>query len=369
MSEQTEHVMEEKATGDVDSVDNQQSQSSEGAEQSAQTVETEPETPSTASAEVEASTQNSEAAATDEAAAPDTQTGDAETEPAAKAETDSAAEESAASSEAQSDADEGSRDDAGDADGGDDEYDEDGKKRVVRMLAVGQEVQGEVKRITDFGAFVDIGVGRDGLLHISELSVQRVGKVSDVVKEGQEVTVWIKDLDRARNRISLTMISPDTKTIRDLEKGEIVEGTVTRILPYGAFIDIGVGRDALLHVREMSEGYVKRPEDVVTVGEKLEVRIVAVSRRRNRIDLSLKGLRPEEEEAAAGNEAIEEIAEDPFENVEVLSPMELAFKKAMEADSAEEEKPSKRKRKGSRNRSRSLQDEIIERTLGNRSAE
>ena len=114
----------------------------------------------------------------------------------------------------------------------------------VRILSVGQQVTGTVKRIADFGAFVDIGVGRDGLIHISELSVRRVGKVTDVLAEGQEVTAWIKKLDRDRNRISLTLIDPNTKTIRDLNKDDLVQGTVTRILPYGAFVDIGIGRDA-----------------------------------------------------------------------------------------------------------------------------
>ncbi|MEZ4659260.1 MAG: S1 RNA-binding domain-containing protein [Caldilineaceae bacterium] len=221
----------------------------------------------------------------------------------------------------------------------DDEMEDDGAggKRVVRVLSVGQELEGVVKRIAEFGAFVDIGVGRDGLLHVSELSLQRVPKVSDVLKQGQTITVWIKELDRERNRISLTMVSPDTKTIRDLSEGEIVEGTVSRILPYGAFIDIGVGRDALLHVREMGEGFVKRPEDVVTLGETIEARIVSLSRRRQRIDLSLKGLRPEPEPEApvAAAEEDEEIVDDPFENVEVLSPMELAFKRAMEGSDVE----------------------------------
>ncbi|MEZ4709034.1 MAG: S1 RNA-binding domain-containing protein [Caldilineaceae bacterium] len=245
-------------------------------------------------------------------------------------------------------------------------------KRVVRVLSVGQELEGVVKRIAEFGAFVDIGVGRDGLLHVSELSLQRVPKVSDVLKQGQTITVWIKELDRERNRISLTMVSPDTKTIRDLAEGEIVEGTVSRILPYGAFIDIGVGRDALLHVREMGEGFIKRPEDVVTLGETIEARIVSLSRRRQRIDLSLKGLRPEPEAEApaAAEEEAEEMIEDPFENVEVLSPMELAFKRAMEgSDSEVVTQPGKRggRRKNRRQQSRAIQDEIIARTLANSS--
>jgi len=244
-------------------------------------------------------------------------------------------------------------------------------KSNVRILSVGQQVVGTVKRIADFGAFVDIGVGRDGLIHISELSVRRVGKVTDVLAEGQEVTAWIKKLDRDRNRISLTLIDPNTKTIRDLNKDDLVQGTVTRILPYGAFVDIGIGRD----------GYVAKPEDVVKVGDTIEARIIELSRRRGRVDLSLKGLREEPEptpapqmEAWAAPEPRsggrrqpepepEPEAEEDFEDLEVLSPMELAFKRAMEAEGMEVNVSRKKqgKRKG-RDRS-SLQDEIIARTL------
>ena len=246
---------------------------------------------------------------------------------------------------------------------------------MVRLLAIGQQVTGLVKRVTEFGAFVDIGVGRDGLVHISELSVRRIGKVADVLKEGQEIEVWIKKLDRDRNRISLSMIEPGTKTIRDLEKGELIQGTVTRILPYGAFVDIGVGRDALLHIREMSERYIAKPEDVVTVGDVIEARIIELSRRRQRVDLSMKGLRPEpepepvaaplvQEKASAPAPEPEEEADD-FADMEVLTPMEMAFKRAMEAEGIQlttNDKKNRANKKGKRG-SRSLQDEIIARTL------
>ena len=244
-------------------------------------------------------------------------------------------------------------------------------KKVVR-LSVGQEITGKVKQVTEFGAFVDIGAGRDGLVHISELTVGRVTNVKDVVEEGQSVTVWIKRLNRERNRISLTMISPDTKTIRDLQEGEIVEGVVTRMVPYGAFIDIGVGTDALLHVREMGNNYVEKPEDVVEIDEKLEVRIITLNRRRRHIDVSIKGLReePEGEEAgSADGEAVmgedsEAKVVDKFENIEVLSPMELAFKRAMEAGGGEDSLPkSARCRRRRQHRARSEQAEIIQRTL------
>ena len=248
---------------------------------------------------------------------------------------------------------------------------DDSAKKVIR-LSVGQEITGKVKQVTDFGAFVDIGAGRDGLVHISELTVGRVTNVKDIVEEGQNVTVWIKRLNRERNRISLTMISPDTRTIRDLQEGEVVDGVVTRMVPYGAFIDIGVGTDALLHVREMGNNYVEKPEDVVEIDEKLEVRIITLNRRRRHIDVSIKGLReePEEEgaESASAEGALGEDAEaqvvDKFENVEVLSPMELAFKRAMEAGGEEVALPkSSRRRRRRQHRARSEQADIIQRTL------
>ena len=249
-------------------------------------------------------------------------------------------------------------------------------KRVVRTLSVGQMLKGTVKRTTEFGAFVDIGVGRDGLVHISELALGRVQKVTDVLKDGQQIDVWIKKLDQERNRISLTMISPDTTTIKDLSEGDVVPGTVTRIVPYGAFVDLGVGRDGLLHIREMSNGYVAKPEDVVKVGETTDVRIIALNRRRGRIDLSLKGLRPDDvpevKETPRGQQQQQQqqpVEEEPIvevEEISVLSPMELAFKMAMEAEGIEVETEGKGKgwdKRSKRKQSRATQDAIIARTL------
>ncbi len=246
----------------------------------------------------------------------------------------------------------------------------DAAKKVVR-LSVGQEITGKIKQVTDFGAFVDIGAGRDGLVHISELTVGRVTNVKDIVEEGQNVTVWIKRLNRERNRISLTMISPDTRTIRDLQEGEVVEGVVSRMVPYGAFIDIGVGTDALLHVREMGNNYVEKPEDVVEIDEKLEVRIITLNRRRRHIDVSIKGLREEPDgedsdsagaESAQGEDGEGQVV-DKFENVEVLSPMELAFKRAMEAGGEEVVLPKSRRRRRRQHSARTEQADIIQRTL------
>jgi transcriptional accessory protein Tex/SPT6 len=247
------------------------------------------------------------------------------------------------------------------------------KKKIVKVLTVGMETSGTIKRVSDYGAFVDIGVGRDGLLHISEMSTSRVRKVTDVIKEGDEVTVWIKELDREKNRISLTMIPPGTKTIRDLAAGELVTGTVQRLTNYCAFVDIGMDRDAMLHVKEMGDGYVAKPEDVVKVGEEIEARIVSVDARRGRIDLSLKGLRPSQTAQAAVQEIALETADDlEDDSVDLPSPMELAFREALSGqdDGMDDDyypiERQRRKQKRGRHY-RDEQNEIISRTLRYRS--
>jgi len=219
-------------------------------------------------------------------------------------------------------------------------------RKVVKTLHVGQEVQGTIKRVTEFGAFVDIGVGRDGLVHVSEMAPGRVGKASDIVKQGDKVTVWIKELDREKNRISLTMITPGTPTVRDLEEGAVVSGKVTRLERYGAFVDIGVGRDGMLHVKEMGRGYVEKPEDVVNVGDEIQVQIVGIDRKRGRIDLSMKELLPEPEpslqpevvEVNAPQPALFPAAEEEF-----VSPFELAFREATRRERSEKRRERQKK--------------------------
>lgn len=237
------------------------------------------------------------------------------------------------------------------------------RKKIVKVLSVGMEVTGKVKRVSEYGAFVDIGVGRDGLLHISELSTSRVRKVDDLIKEGDEINVWIKELDRDKNRISLTMIPPGTKTIRDLAEGELVTGTVQRLTNYGAFVDIGLERDAMLHVKEMADGYVAKPEDVVKVGDEIEARISGVDARRGRVDLSLKGLRP----ALASDSSAEEIELQPMgeveEDEELPTLMELAFRQALDGDETFQPPARGRKPKRRKGRDRYEQDDIISRTL------
>lgn len=165
-------------------------------------------------------------------------------------------------------------------------------KTIVRKLAVGQEVKGRVRRLTNFGAFIDIGVGTDGLVHVSEISPKRIGKPADVLKVGQEVTAWIKELDKEKDRISLTLIPPDAITLRTLQVGQVLTGKVTRIESYGVFVDIGVGHDGMVHVKELAHGFVKHPGDIVKVGDEIEVQVLKVNRRRGQIDLSRRAVLP-----------------------------------------------------------------------------
>ncbi len=251
------------------------------------------------------------------------------------------------------------------------------RKRVVKKLAKGMELRGTVRQVTNFGAFVDIGVGTDGLVHISELAPFRVSKVEDAIKEGEQVTVWIKELDKEANRISLTMIRPGSKTIRDLHVNDVITGTVTRIVPYGAFVSIGIGSlEALLHIREMSEGFVKKPEDVVTLGETLEVKVLKIEPWRNRVDLTLKGLRPEPESAVAVSEPERKSergprssrkkekaasnAEETWKEESLPTPFEFAMEKAQRTLRLKERK---RRKKRWDDYMDDDEDDIVSRTL------
>ena len=188
-------------------------------------------------------------------------------------------------------------------------------------------------------------------------SQHRVAKASDVVKEGDKVQVWIKELDRDKNRISLTMVAPGTMTLRDLEEGKVVTGRITRLERYGAFVDIGVGRDGMLHVKEMAHGYVEKPEDLVKVGDEIEVQIVGLDQRRGRIDLSRKGLLPPPERrraavAASGLRRRRRKACEPWSKKMFLSPFELAFQEANQGNERRGNDRRKKTRRGMSTRKR-----------------
>jgi small subunit ribosomal protein S1 len=224
-------------------------------------------------------------------------------------------------------------------------------KKIVKTLSRGMKLTGKVTNVTKFGAFVDIGVGRDGLVHISELGGQSRDRGSGTIGVGDEVMVWIKDLDRKRNRISLTLREPTQRKLKDLEPGMVIEGEITRLVPYGAFVDIGLRRDGMVHVTEMAQGYVRDPADILTVGDIVQVKVLEIDHKKRRVALSMKDLLAESGVEGEGEE------EEALPTI-----MELAFRQAMAQQ--ESEKQSAKKRKEARQPADGdEQDDIIARTL------
>jgi len=171
------------------------------------------------------------------------------------------------------------------------------RERVMAQLTEGETRHGRVTDITSFGAFVDLG-GADGLIHISEISWGRVDNPHQVLKVGQEVDVYVLDLDRQRKRIALSLkkLQPDPWTLVDdhYRQGQLVEGQVTRVLDFGAFIALDLGVEGLLHASEMTGTPEFRPSDIVHPGETLLVKIKSMDSRRRRIALSARQVRQEE---------------------------------------------------------------------------
>jgi ribosomal protein S1 len=167
------------------------------------------------------------------------------------------------------------------------------REKILSTLESGQVVTGEVVRIADFGAFIDLG-GLDGLLPISEISWERVSHPSDVLKVGQMVTTKVLKVDQEKGHISLSLkqMQPDPwKEIEDkFGEGQVVNGTVRKIQSFGAFVQIYPGVDALLPTVEMSEQPTAKPEEIVQVGQQVKAIIKKFSPKEHKISLSLKGM-------------------------------------------------------------------------------
>lgn len=169
------------------------------------------------------------------------------------------------------------------------------KRETINSLKEGEIITGVVKRLTDFGAFVDVG-GIDGLVHISEVSWQRVGHPQKVLKVGEEVKVKVLEVIPERERISLSIrqAQPDpwTTVKDDLNIGDIVRGKVTRIVNFGAFVELKPGVEGLVHISQMADFHVKHPSEVIQEGEEVETKILDINPEGKRISLSIKEARP-----------------------------------------------------------------------------
>lgn len=228
----------------------------------------------------------------------------------------------------------------------------------IDELTTGMELRGTVKRIELYGAFVDIGIKQDGLLHISQLGKPNVRNVEDVVKTGEEITVYVLKVDPENNRIALSLVKPPAVTWDDITEGAVVTGTIVRLEKFGVFVEIGAERPGMIHVSELASGYVNSPSDVVKVGDEVKAKVIKVNRKKRRIDLSLKALEEPVEQQAR---SVEPEAEDEY----VPTAMELALRRAMEANGQTmpaRETRKRGRRDGKHKREREMED-IFERTL------
>ncbi len=172
---------------------------------------------------------------------------------------------------------------------------EEGRKHeraeILGKLQKGMILPGTVSSIVDFGAFVDLG-GIDGLVHISELSWSHVNHPSEVVKVGDPVNVQVLDVDLDRERISLglkqTTEDPWKQLVKNFPVGSIIEGSVTKLVPFGAFVELGDGVEGLVHISEMAKGHVETPDQVTTVGQQVHVKVMDIDTDRRRISLSMR---------------------------------------------------------------------------------
>ena len=167
------------------------------------------------------------------------------------------------------------------------------KSEILSSIQVGQIIEGTVQRLTNFGAFVDIG-GMDGLVHISQLSYQHIEKPSDVVEEGQKVQVKVLGVDPENERISLsikeTLPGPWSGLAEKAPKGTILEGIVKRLVSYGAFIEVFPGVEGLVHISQISHKHIGTPNEVLSEGEQIKVKVLEVNENDKRLSLSIKEL-------------------------------------------------------------------------------
>ena len=172
------------------------------------------------------------------------------------------------------------------------------QKALLEKIAVGDVVDGVVKNVTDFGAFIDLG-GADGLLHISEMSWGRVENPKKIFKVGEPIKVLIKDINGDKIALSLKFEDQNPWLHAD-EKyavGNVVEGTIARMTEFGAFVELEPGVDALLHVSQISREHVEKPSDVLSVGQVITAKVVDFNGEEKKISLSMKALEPAAEEA------------------------------------------------------------------------
>jgi small subunit ribosomal protein S1 len=222
------------------------------------------------------------------------------------------------------------------------------RQRILDRLNPGDVVEGTISNIVDFGAFVDLD-GMDGLIHISELSWSHVNHPSEVLEIGQTVKVQVLDIDRERQRISLglkqTQSDPWQQVLESYQEGDVVQGTVTKVVTFGAFVEILPGVEGLVHISELAQHHVENPREIVSQGDQVNVRILEVDADRRRLSLSLKRVedgmpvqpKPGEEAEPPALGLSDEVFADEVRAAETLEQPVTAEEPELEAAVVEEE--------------------------------
>jgi len=196
---------------------------------------------------------------------------------------------------------------------------------TIEDLEPKMKVVGKILKTSLAGAIVDVGVGVPGVIHISKIQKGSLTRVSDVLKEGQAVEVWIRRTDPENKKIELTMLEPVGMDWPEIRPDMELLGKVTRIEKYGVFVDIEAERPGLVHISEMAHGYVRTPTDIVQKGDEINVKVLNVNRRKKQIKLSMKALEDSPMESLN--------FEDDDEKREVTpTSFEAAIRKAMESN-------------------------------------
>jgi len=256
---------------------------------------------------------------------------------------------------------------------------------------------GKVLRTSLAGALVDIVQALPAMLHISQIVApegETIKRVSDVLKEGQEIDVWVKKVTRKDDveRVEVTMFQPLDLEWRDIKKGMTVKGKVVRLEKFGAFIEIGAERPGLVHISEMAHGYVREPSDILKDGDEIEAQVIDFNRHKRQIKLSIKALQPEpvKEEIPApaprpetprrdkpmrkkkpgrdhgdGDYAVLQTMEENVPQEVEATAMEVAMREAMDKAKTRKRQNEEKARRAKTGAS-SEQEEILSRTLGSR---
>jgi len=215
------------------------------------------------------------------------------------------------------------------------------RQAILDRLSPGDVVTGTISNIVDFGAFVDLD-GIDGLIHISELSWSHVNHPSELLDIGQEVSVKVLDIDRDRQRISLglkqTQTDPWQQVVDSHDQGDVIEGKVTKVVTFGAFVEILPGVEGLVHISELAQHHVENPREIVSQGDVVKAKIIEMDAERRRLSLSLKRVEDGDDgPTTASAESLglsEEVFAEDLPNAEEAPALEEATEPTQPEDSA-----------------------------------